>query len=29
VEDGRIARIFAMRNPDKLGHLEEETRLAR
>ncbi|TDF92493.1 RNA polymerase sigma-70 factor [Arthrobacter terricola] len=29
VEDGRIARIFAMRNPDKLGHMEEETRLAR
>ena len=29
VEDGRIARIFAMRNPDKLGHLEAETRLAR
>ncbi len=29
VEDGKIARIFAMRNPDKLGHLEEETRLAR
>lgn len=29
VEDGRIARIFAMRNPDKLGHLVEETRLAR
>lgn len=29
VEDGRIARIFAMRNPDKLGHLEEETRLTR
>ena len=29
VEDGRIARIFAMRNPDKLGHVEEETRLAR
>jgi RNA polymerase sigma-70 factor (TIGR02957 family) len=29
VENGRIARIFAMRNPDKLGRLEEETRLAR
>ncbi|MEV7136471.1 RNA polymerase sigma-70 factor [Arthrobacter sp. NPDC093128] len=29
VEGGRIARIFAMRNPDKLGHVEEETRLAR
>ena len=29
VEGGRIARIFAMRNPDKLGHLEEETLLAR
>ncbi|MFJ5956505.1 RNA polymerase sigma-70 factor [Paenarthrobacter sp. NPDC092416] len=29
VEDGRIARIFAMRNPDKLGHLEEETLLVR
>lgn len=30
VEDGRIARIFAMRNPDALGHLgEEETLLAR
>ena len=29
VEDGRIARIFAMRNPDKLGYLEEETLLAR
>ncbi|GAP60118.1 RNA polymerase sigma [Arthrobacter sp. Hiyo1] len=29
VEDGRIARIFAMRNPDKLGHLEEETQLVR
>jgi RNA polymerase sigma-70 factor (TIGR02957 family) len=29
VEDGRITRIFAMRNPDKLGYVEEETRLAR
>ncbi|UVJ39788.1 RNA polymerase sigma-70 factor [Arthrobacter sp. CJ23] len=29
VEDGRIARIFAMRNPDKLGWLEAETQLAR
>ncbi|WP_077488487.1 RNA polymerase sigma-70 factor [Sinomonas mesophila] len=29
VEDGRIARIFAMRNPNKLGYLEEETRLTR
>ena len=29
VENGRIARIFAMRNPDKLGHLGEETRLTR
>ncbi|WP_115790118.1 RNA polymerase sigma-70 factor [Arthrobacter silvisoli] len=29
VEDGRVARIFAMRNPDKLGRLAEETLLAR
>ncbi|WP_120521784.1 RNA polymerase sigma-70 factor [Arthrobacter celericrescens] len=29
VEDGRVARIFAMRNPDKLGRLAEETELAR
>jgi RNA polymerase sigma-70 factor (ECF subfamily) len=29
VEDGRIARIFAMRNPDKLGWLEAETELVR
>lgn len=29
VEDGRIARIFAMRNLDALGHLGEETLLAR
>jgi len=29
VEDGRITRIFAMRNPQKLGAVEEETRLTR
>jgi RNA polymerase sigma-70 factor (TIGR02957 family) len=29
VEDGRIARIFAMRNPEKLGWLGTETELAR
>jgi RNA polymerase sigma-70 factor (ECF subfamily) len=29
VEDGRIARIFAMRNPEKLGWLETETELVR
>ncbi len=29
VEDGRITRIFAMRNPDKLQRLAEETGLQR
>ncbi|OFI39388.1 RNA polymerase subunit sigma-24 [Arthrobacter sp. SW1] len=29
VEDGRIARIFAMRNPHKLGGVAAETELAR
>ncbi|MGP9782315.1 RNA polymerase sigma-70 factor [Glutamicibacter sp. AOP12-B1-11] len=29
VEEGRVARIFAMRNPDKLGRVEAETRLER
>ncbi|MGL4177674.1 MAG: RNA polymerase sigma-70 factor [Dermatophilaceae bacterium] len=29
IEDGRITRIFAMRNPDKLTRLHEETELTR
>lgn len=29
VEDGRITRIYAMRNPDKLGGLEEVAELKR
>ena len=29
VEGGRISRIYAMRNPDKLARLEEETLLVR
>ncbi|GGO89575.1 RNA polymerase sigma24 factor [Nocardioides phosphati] len=29
VQDGRITRIFAMRNPEKLARLAEETELAR
>jgi RNA polymerase sigma-70 factor (TIGR02957 family) len=29
VEDGRITRIYAMRNPDKLGRLEEAVTLSR
>lgn len=29
VEEGRVARIFAMRNPEKLGRVEAETRLER
>ena len=29
VEDGRIARIFAVRNPGKLTRLDRETPLAR
>lgn len=29
VEDGRVTRIFAMRNPDKLGRLDEEAELSR
>ena len=29
IEDGRISRIYAVRNPDKLARLGEETRLSR
>ena len=29
VEDGRITRIFAMRNPEKLGRIDEATPLSR
>jgi RNA polymerase sigma-70 factor (ECF subfamily) len=29
VEDGRISRIYAVRNPKKLARLEEELRLSR
>jgi RNA polymerase sigma-70 factor (ECF subfamily) len=29
VEDGRIARIYAIRNPDKLGRLEQVAELSR
>jgi RNA polymerase sigma-70 factor (ECF subfamily) len=29
VEDGRITRLYAMRNPQKLGRLAEETPLSR
>jgi hypothetical protein len=29
VADGRVARIYAMRNPEKLGALEEPTDLVR
>lgn len=29
VEDGRIARIYAIRNPDKLGRLERVAELRR
>lgn len=29
VEDGRISRIYAIRNPDKLGWLEMVTELLR
>jgi RNA polymerase sigma-70 factor (TIGR02957 family) len=29
IDHGRIVRIFAMRNPDKLGHLEEVAELRR
>jgi RNA polymerase sigma-70 factor (ECF subfamily) len=29
VEDGRITRIFAMRNPHKLTRLDEEAQLTR
>ena len=29
VEDGRISRLYAVRNPDKLTRLEEEATLAR
>jgi RNA polymerase sigma-70 factor (ECF subfamily) len=29
VEDGRIARIYAIRNPDKLGRLEDVAELRR
>jgi RNA polymerase sigma-70 factor (ECF subfamily) len=29
VEDGRIARIYAIRNPNKLGRLEEVAELRR
>ena len=29
IEDGRISRIYAVRNPDKLARLEGETRLSR
>ena len=29
VEDGRVTRIFAMRNPDKLGRLGEQAELTR
>jgi RNA polymerase sigma-70 factor (ECF subfamily) len=29
VEDGRISRIYAIRNPDKLVRLDEEATLAR
>jgi RNA polymerase sigma-70 factor (ECF subfamily) len=28
-EDGRISRVFAVRNPDKLHRLTEETPLSR
>ena len=29
IEGGRISRIYAVRNPDKLTHLVEELRLSR
>jgi RNA polymerase sigma-70 factor (ECF subfamily) len=29
IEDGRISRIYAVRNPQKLARLGEETRLSR
>ncbi|WP_460458256.1 RNA polymerase sigma factor SigJ [Angustibacter peucedani] len=29
VEDGRISRVFAVRNPDKLGRLDDEAALTR
>jgi hypothetical protein len=29
IEDGRIARIYAVRNPAKLGRIEEEAELRR
>jgi RNA polymerase sigma-70 factor, ECF subfamily len=29
VEDGRIARIYAIRNPHKLARLDEEATLSR
>jgi RNA polymerase sigma-70 factor (ECF subfamily) len=29
IEDGRITRIYAIRNPDKLARLDEEARLSR
>ena len=29
VEDGRIARIYAVRNPHKMARLDEETALSR
>jgi hypothetical protein len=28
-EEGRISRLFAVRNPDKLHRLDEETSLSR
>ena len=29
VEDGKVSRIFAIRNPHKLAHLAEEATLSR
>ena len=29
LEDGRISRMYAVRNPDKPGRLDEEAALAR
>jgi RNA polymerase sigma-70 factor (ECF subfamily) len=29
IDHGRISRIYAMRNPSKLGHLEEVAELRR
>jgi hypothetical protein len=29
IEDGRVKRIFAIANPEKLGRLEEEAAVSR